>query len=63
MYYTALFIDQAIELDEPCSSCYETEKLSKRLETLFTYSLKLIEMFSLRNSYVNQLRFLKSLYT
>ena len=29
--YTNLFIDQAIELDKPCSSRYETEKLSKRL--------------------------------
>ena len=28
--YTYLFIDQAIELDKPCSSPYETEKLSER---------------------------------
>ncbi len=28
---TNLFIDQAIELGKPCSSRYETEKLSKRL--------------------------------
>ena len=29
--YTTLFLDQAIKLDEPCSSHYETEKLSKQL--------------------------------
>ncbi len=29
--YTNMFIDQAIELDKPYNSRYETEKLSKRL--------------------------------
>ncbi len=28
--YTNLFINQAIELDEPCSRRYETEIMSKR---------------------------------
>ncbi len=29
--YRTLFLDQAIKLDEPCSSSYETAILSKRL--------------------------------